>query len=106
MPPPPHLVFTHSFQHANISHPLTQTRMYAQHGLKIPTPRIACADSKWIPFSSTNINQSINQSINPSINQVQGKIQTVQFTIIYKHILFLHDILMIIVIMKTNEPLE
>ena len=49
---------------------------------------------------------SINQSINPSINQFQGKIQTVQFTIIYKHILFLHDILMIIVIMKTNEPLE
>ena len=37
-----------------------------------------------------------------SINVFQGKIQTVQFTNIYKHILFLHDIHMILVIMKTN----
>ena len=29
-----------------------------------------------------------------------------QFTNIYKYILFLHDILMMIAIMKTNEPLE
>ena len=39
---------------------------------------------------------------NQSINVFQGKIQTVQFTNIYKHILFLHDIHMILVIMKTN----
>ena len=44
----------------------------------------------------------INQSVNQSINVFQGKIQTVQFTNIYKHILFLHDIHMILVIMKTN----
>ena len=43
-----------------------------------------------------------NQSINQSINVFQGKIQTVQFTNIYKHILFLHDIHMIFMIMKTN----
>ena len=42
------------------------------------------------------------QSINQPINVFQGKIQTVQFTNIYKHILFLHDIYMILVIMKTN----
>ena len=41
-----------------------------------------------------------------SINVFQGKIQTAQFTNIYKHILFLHGILMIIEIVKTNEPLE
>ena len=29
--------------------------------------------------------------INQSINVFQGKIQTVQFKNIYKHILFLHD---------------
>ena len=34
------------------------------------------------------------------------KIQTVQFTNMHEHILFLHDILMIIAIMKTNEPPE
>ena len=39
---------------------------------------------------------------NQSINVFQGKIQTVQFTNVYKHILFLHDIHMILVIMKTN----
>ena len=48
------------------------------------------------------VNQSINQSVNRSINVFQGKVQTVQFTNIYKHILFLHDIHMILVIMKTN----
>ena len=48
------------------------------------------------------IQNRINQSINQSINVFQGKIQTVQFTNIYKHILFLHDIHMILVIMKTN----
>ena len=37
-----------------------------------------------------------------SINVFQGKIQTVQFTNIYEHILFLHDIHIILVIMKTN----
>ena len=52
------------------------------------------------------VNQSINQSINQSNNVFQGKIQAVQFTNIYKHILFLHDILMIIAIMKTNEHFE
>ena len=41
-------------------------------------------------------------SNNHSINVFQGKIQIVQFTNIYKQILFLHDILMIIAIMKTN----
>ena len=46
------------------------------------------------PVTSTNVNQSINV--------FQGKIQTVQFTNIYKHILFLHDIHMILVVMKTN----
>ena len=45
---------------------------------------------------------AINQSINQSINVFQGKIQTVQFTNIYKHIILLHEILMIFVIMKTN----
>ena len=45
------------------------------------------------------------QSINQSINVFQRKIQTVQFANIYKHILFLHDIHMIIVIMKTNYNL-
>ena len=37
-----------------------------------------------------------------SINVFQGKIQTVQFTNIYEHILFLRDIHMIPMIMKTN----
>ena len=46
-----------------------------------------------------------NQSINQSINIFQGEIQTEQFTNIYKHSI-LHDILMIIAIMKTNEPFE
>ena len=50
--------------------------------------------------------KGINQSINQSINVFKEKIQTVQFTSIYKHILFLHDVLLIIVIMKANEPLE
>ena len=50
--------------------------------------------------------QSINQSIDQSINVFQRKIQTVQFTNIYEHILFLHDIHMIIAIMKTFEPFE
>ena len=45
---------------------------------------------------------AINQSINQSINVFQGKIQTVQLTNIYKHIILLHEILMIFVIMKTN----
>ena len=45
---------------------------------------------------------AINQSINQSINVFQGKIQTVQFTNIYKHIILLHEILMIFVITKTN----
>ena len=53
-----------------------------------------------------SVNQSINQLINQSINVFQEKIQTVQFTNIYKHILFLHDIFMIIGIMKTNEPFD
>ena len=53
-----------------------------------------------------SINQSVNQSINQSINVFQGKIQTVQFTNIYKHILFLHDIHMILAIMKTNYLLS
>ena len=44
----------------------------------------------------------INESINQSINVFHGKIQTVQFTNIYEHILFLRDIHMIPVIMKTN----
>ena len=49
---------------------------------------------------------SINQSISHSINAFEEKIQTVQFTNMYKHIIFLHDILiMIIMIMKTNKPL-
>ena len=53
-----------------------------------------------------SINQSINQSINHSINAFEEEIQTVQFTNMYKHIIFLHDILiMIIMIMKTNKPL-
>ena len=47
---------------------------------------------------------SFNQSINQSINQ--GKIQTVQFANIFKHVLFLHDKLTNIGIMKTNEPRE
>ena len=46
--------------------------------------------------SYVSINQSINQSISQSINQsikvFQGNIQTVQFTNIYRHILFLHHI--------------
>ena len=48
--------------------------------------------------------QLINQSINQSINVFQGKIQTVQFRNIYKHILFLRDIHMklVIMLMKTN----
>ena len=53
-----------------------------------------------------SLTHSINQSINQPINVFQGNIQTVQFTNIYKHILFLHDILMIIAIMKTNEHFE
>ena len=40
------------------------------------------------------------------MNVFQGKIQTIQFTNIYKHTLFLHDILLIIAIMKTNEHIE
>ena len=46
------------------------------------------------------------KGVNQSINVFKEKIQTVQFTSIYKHILFLHDVLLIIVIMKANEPLE
>ena len=46
------------------------------------------------------------QSINQSINVFQGKTQTEPFTNIYKHILFLHDIIIIIAIMKTIEPFE
>ena len=45
---------------------------------------------------------AINQSINQSINVFQGKIQTVQFRNIYKHVRFLLDIHMKLVIMKTN----
>ena len=47
-----------------------------------------------------------NQSINQSINLFQRKTQTVQFTNICKYILFLHDIVMIIAIMKTIDPFE
>ena len=53
-----------------------------------------------------DIEINYNQSINQSINVFQGNIQTVQFTNIYKHTLFLYDILMIIAIMKTNEHFE
>ena len=53
-----------------------------------------------------SINQSTNQSVNQSINVIQGEIQTVQFTNKYDHILFSHNILMIIAIMKNNEPFE
>ena len=49
---------------------------------------------------------AVNQSINQSINIFQGKTQTGQFTNLNKDISFLHDILMIIVIMKTIEPFE
>ena len=44
----------------------------------------------------------LRPELNQSINVFRGKIQTKQFTNIYKHILFLHDIHMILVIMKTN----
>ena len=55
-----------------------------------------------LAFHKDLILKTINQSINQSINVFQGKIQTAQFTNIYKHTLFLHDIHMILVIMKTN----
>ena len=45
-------------------------------------------------------------AVNQSINIFQGKTQTGQFTNLNKHISILHDILLIIVIMKTLEPFE
>ena len=56
---------------------------------------------KDIAFKAIYTNHA-QPSSSESINVFQGKIQTVQFTNIYKHILFLHDILMITVTRKTN----
>ena len=58
----------------------------------------------WSFFSLTLLtsNQSINQSINQCISRKGSNCAIYK----YKHIPFLHDILTIIVIMKTTEPFE
>ena len=75
---------------------------------KVVTPDVVVLSTCWyIEINSPGFVEAVlPKSINQSINVFQGKIQTVQLTNIYKHIPFLHDKLMIIVIMKTNELLE